>query len=444
MTSSPVFPDSSLLRAARAVVATIQDSGHQACYVGGCVRDAFLRRPIHDVDIATSMPVDEVINLFDKTVAVGAQFGVVLVIYGEFTFEVATFRRDGEYKDGRHPTTVAGGTQKEDAERRDFTINALFYDPIAGELVDSEQGRSDIEARVLRCVGDADRRFREDALRLLRACRFAGMLGFTIEDETWQAMYRNSKTITRVSAERIREELEKMLLGGRAGACFELLFDARLLKRILPEVAAMKGTRQPPEFHPEGDVWTHTMMMIDDLPVDASSELAFAALLHDVGKPMTITHEDRIRFNHHPAVGAQATEDICRRLHFSKRSMEKIVDLVRTHMRFMHVKEMRPAKLKRMLAHDHFSDMLALHKLDCCASHGKLDNHDFCAEALKGMAPEELDPEPLITGHDLIAEGFDPGRKMGSVLEYIKIEQLEGRVGTKDQALAEAKKKWAE
>ena len=364
--------------AAISIVRRLREAGHTAYFNGGCVRDMVRGVEPHDYDIATSATPEQVQQLFPKTVPVGAQFGVVLVLDGGHQFEVATFRTDQAYVDGRRPTSVRYGSPEEDAQRRDFTINGLFYDPIEDRVIDFVNGRADIERKLVRTIGEARQRFTEDKLRLLRCVRFAANLGYDIEPATFEAVKEMAAQIQVVSAERIRDELIKTLTRSHAGRGLELLRASGLLAEILPEIAVMQGVEQPPEFHPEGDVFVHTRMMLDALPPHPSVTLAFAVLLHDVGKPPTFERApDRIRFNEHDRVGAELAETILRRLRFSNDEIERIVLCVREHMRFQFVKEMRPAKLKRILARKTFPDELELHRIDCAASHRNLENYEF-------------------------------------------------------------------
>jgi poly(A) polymerase len=430
---------------ATAIVRRLRDGGHIAYFNGGCVRDMVRGVEPHDIDIATRATPEQVQALFPKTVAVGAQFGVVLVLEGEHQFEVATFRSDEAYVDGRRPTSVRFGSPEEDAQRRDFTINGLFFDPIANEIIDFVGGREDIERRIVRAIGDPRQRFAEDKLRLLRCVRFASNLGFEIEDKTFAAVREMAAQIHVVSAERIRDELIKILTRAHAGCGLQLLDTSGLLKEILPEVAAMKGVEQPPEFHPEGDVFTHTKLMLDALPPNPSMVLAFAVLLHDVGKPPTFERAtDRIRFNEHDRVGAAMAEAILRRLRFPNEQIEKIVLCVAGHMRFQHVQQMRPAKLKRILARETFADELELHRIDCQASHRNLENYEFMRGKASELPPEVIKPQPLLTGHDLLTLGLKPGPKVGQILREVEELQLEERLKSKAEALAYAQRRVVE
>jgi poly(A) polymerase len=422
------------------IVKRLREAGHVAYFNGGCVRDMVRGVEPEDIDIATSATPEQVQALFAKTVPVGAAFGVVLVLEGEHQFEVATFRSDEAYVDGRRPSAVHFGSPEEDARRRDFTINGLFYDPIADQIIDFVGGRADIERKLVRTIGEPRERFTEDKLRLLRCVRFAANLGYEIEPATFDAVKEMAAEINVVSAERIRDELVKLLTRPNAGRGLELLDASGLLPEILPEIAAMKGVEQPAEFHPEGDVFKHTKLMLDSLPANPSVVLAFAVLLHDVGKPPTFVRApDRIRFNEHDRIGAEMTEAILRRLRFSNDEIEKIVLCVREHMKFQFVKEMRPAKLKRLMARETFPDELELHRIDCASSHRNLENYEFLKAKAAEMPPEVLKPQPLLTGHDLLALGLKPGPLVGQILHEVEELQLEERLKTHEEALEFAK-----
>ena len=426
--------------AAISIVKRLREAGHVAYFNGGCVRDMVRGVAPQDIDIATSATPEQVQALFTRTVPVGAAFGVVLIIENGHQFEVATFRSDDAYVDGRRPTSVRYGSPEEDARRRDFTINGLFFDPLADQIIDYVGGRTDIERKLVRTIGEPQDRFTEDKLRLLRCVRFAANLGYDIEPATFDAVKQMAAEIQVVSAERIRDELIKVLTRPHAGRGLELLEASGLLREILPEIAAMKGVEQPPEFHPEGDVFTHTALMLDRLPPNPSVVLAFAVLLHDVGKPPTFERApDRIRFSEHDRVGAEMAENILRRLRFSNDQIEKIVICVREHMRFQFVKEMRAAKLKRILARETFPDELELHRIDCASSHRNLENYEFLKTKVAEMPPEVVKPAPLLTGHDLLALGLKPGPAVGRILREAEELQLEERLQSREDALAFAK-----
>jgi poly(A) polymerase len=421
----------------RDVVRVLRDAGYEALVAGGSVRDHLLGREPKDHDVATSARPEDIELLFARTVPVGAAFGVMLVIVEGEAFEVATFRADGPYEDGRRPQSVTYSDAREDSRRRDFTVNGLFLDPFTGEILDYVGGRADIEARVIRAIGRPEDRFAEDRLRLLRAIRFASTLDFEIEQATYEALKQAAGAIVEVSRERIRDELTRILTGGGAACGFRLLRDSGLLRAVLPEVADMDGIEQPEVFHPEGDVWEHTLAVLEGLDqMDAPSmEVAWAALLHDVGKPPTMTREDRIRFNDHARVGADMAEEICRGLRMSKAEALQIRDLVAQHMTFMDVQKMRDGRLRRFLTQENVEDHLRLHRLDCVASHGGLENHDFCRERMERI---ELEPEPpayLLSGRDLIAAGYAPGPRFADILRCVEEAHLDGDIETRDEAL---------
>ncbi len=426
---------------AREVVAALSVRGRQAYFVGGCVRDRLLGIESKDYDVATDATPDEVEALFPRSEAVGKSFGVILVKGPGAVVEVATFRSDFDYRDGRRPEAVKFTSDPEqDARRRDFTINGLFWDPIEDRLLDTVGGQADLERKIIRAIGEPAARFAEDKLRMLRAVRFAARLGFTIEPNTLRAIQAHSSEIRVVAAERIRDELDRILTDGSARRGFELLDESGLLQRILPEVRRLKGVEQSPEHHPEGDVWRHTLIMLEGLPSDASVTLAMGVLLHDIGKPGTQVHApDRIRFHGHVERGLVIAEEICTRLRYSNAETEQILALVGNHMRFMHVREMRRSKLKRFLRMDRFEEHLELHRLDCASSHGKLGNWRFAKETLETLSADEIRPKPLLTGDDLIAAGYAPSPAFKRLLTLAEDAQLEGRITTKSEALALAR-----
>lgn len=428
----------SLETAARGIVQRLHDAGHAALYAGGCVRDRLMGVEPHDYDIATDARPEQVQALFRRTVAVGAHFGVIVVLDGSYEFQVATFRNDGQYLDGRHPATVSFSTPEQDAERRDFTINGLFFDPLEARLIDYVGGQRDLEARLLRAIGNPADRIREDRLRMLRAVRFATTLGFDIDGATWRAVCENARHIREVSAERIREELMKILLSPRRVRGFDLLDESGLLGEILPEIEALKGCEQPPQFHPEGDVFKHTRIMLDLLPAQVSGSLVLSVLFHDIGKPGTFSTDadGRIRFNGHDRLGAAMTERVMLRLRFSRAEIDATVEAVANHMVFKDVQQMRVAKLKRFLARPHIDDELELHRVDCTSSHGLLDNYEFLNAKRDEFASEPLIPPPLITGRDLIALGMKPGPHFSEILEAVESRQLEKALATREEALA--------
>lgn len=416
----------------------LRQAGFIAYFAGGCVRDALLGKDPHDYDIATDATPEEVQRLFPKSQAVGAHFGVVVVRSGPDHIEVATFRTDGSYKDGRHPEAVAYATPQEDAQRRDFTVNGLFYDPAADQVIDFVGGRADLAAHLLRAIGDPATRFREDHLRLMRAVRFAATLGWDIEPATWAAVKAEAPRLAKISIERTRDEFLKIMLHPNRVRGLDLLDESGLLQVILPEMEALKGCSQPPEFHPEGDVWVHTRLMLSLLPEVVSTPLLLSVLLHDIAKPGTRTVDEtgRIRFNGHDDLGATMTGDILRRLKFSNEVIDATVEAVRLHMKFMHVQEMRPAKLKRWMADATFDDQMALHRVDCLGCHGMLDNYHFLLDKKAEFANAPVIPPPLLTGYDLMALGYPRGPQIGRLLTAVQDQQLDGSLSTREEALA--------
>lgn len=428
------------------IIRTLRDAGYPAYLVGGCVRDVILGREPTDYDVTTRATPDEVMRLFPETYAVGAQFGVVLVPSPDssFTVEVATFRSDGDYSDGRRPDSVRYSQDaREDVERRDFTINGLLLDPLSGEILDYVGGRADMEARILRTIGDPELRFTEDKLRLLRAVRFAARLEYEIESATLAAIRKLAPQIQQVSRERMADELNKMLTEGRARQAFELLDSTALLPGVLPEISAMKGVAQPPQYHPEGDVWQHTLLLLENLPQPCSRTQAWGALLHDVGKPPTFrVAPDRIRFDGHVEVGVKMAEEICRRLRFSNADTEQILALIQQHMRFGDLQRMKQSTLKKFLRLPKIEEHFEQHRLDCLASHGDLTLYDFARAKLAEIPPEIMRPAPLLTGADLIAEGYTPGPQFKEILAAVEDAQLEGSLQSREQALAWARQEF--
>ena len=421
---------------ARSIVARLRSAGHQAYLVGGCVRDLLLDRVPKDFDVATDARPDRVTELFERSEQVGAHFGVVLVRENTAQVEVATFRRDASYSDGRRPDAVRFETDpRQDALRRDFTINALLLDPTTNEVLDFTGGREDLQRRVIRAIGEPQHRFREDHLRLIRAVRFAARLGFAIEPATMAALRHMHGLIATVSPERVRDELARILTEGGARHGFELLDETGLLGDILPEIAAMKGVAQPPEYHPEGDVWTHTLLLLDKLR-HPTLTLAMGALLHDVGKPPTYRVAERIRFDGHAEVGVQIAHAILERLRFSHEQAEQIEALIANHMRFKDTGNMRESTMKRFLRMDNFAEHLELHRLDCLSSSRNLDTYKRVLGRLAELGEEELRPKPLLTGRDLIDAGYQPGPAFGKMLAAVEDAQLEGRLRDLDEALA--------
>jgi poly(A) polymerase len=450
------------------IVRTLREKGHPAYLVGGCVRDLLLEREPADYDVATSATPDEVMSIFPETYAVGAQFGVVLVPESPVpsvppvvqskavdhggrrehggiqsvassanAIEVATFRSDIGYSDGRHPDEVRFSKDpREDVQRRDFTINGMLFDPIKDEVLDFVGGQQDLKAKIIRAIGEPQRRFAEDKLRMLRAVRFAARFGYAIEPKTFAAIQKLAPQIRQVSRERVRDELTKMLTEGKAREAFLLLDQTGLLHEVLPEIENMKGVEQPPQFHPEGDVFVHTLLLLQNLPQPCPATLAWGALLHDVGKPPTFrVAPDRIRFDDHVDVGVKMAEEICHRLRFSKNDTEQILALVDHHMRFAQAMQMNQSTLKKFLRMPRFEEHLELHRLDCQASHRVLTSYEFVREKLAETPPEVMRPAPLVTGDDLIAAGYAPGPKFKEILGTVEDGQLEGRLTSPEDAM---------
>jgi len=426
---------------ANSICDALQHAGFQAFLVGGCVRDLLLQREPADYDVATSATPEQVLKLFPDGVTVGAQFGVILVVHEGVKAEVATFRSDVGYSDGRHPDRVEyASSPEEDVRRRDFTINGLVMRHNTGEILDFVDGQADLRAGIIRAIGAPDRRFAEDKLRMLRAVRFAARFGYEIEPKTFAAIRRHAREISQVSAERIREELTKLLTEGAARSGFELLDRCWLLSIVLPEIAAMKGVQQPPQYHPEGDVWIHTRLMLEGLPARCSATLAWGVLLHDVGKPATFRSAketgDRIRFDGHVDVGMAIAKKILQRLRFSNDDTERIVSLVEQHMKFKDVGRMRPATLKRFVRLPHFDQHLALHRLDCLSSHRNLEGYEFVTDFIRTTPPEVVRPKKLMTGEDVLELGFSPGPIVGKILTAVEEAQLNGELGSRDEAIS--------
>jgi poly(A) polymerase len=464
------------------IVRALRERGHQAYFVGGCVRDLLLGREPADYDVATDATPRQVMQIFPQTFAVGEQFGVVLVPFKADTtkdtkehegdepartdsfegrvvpgamggsgkqrylflppslrksVEVATFRSDVGYSDGRHPDEVRFTKDpSEDVQRRDFTINGMMQDPATNGVLDFVGGREDLKAGIVRAIGDPERRFAEDKLRMLRAVRFAARFDYRIDPATLAAINRMAVHINQVSCERVREELTKMLTEGQARRAFELLDTTGLLPEVLPEIANMKGVEQSPQYHPEGDVFVHTLLLLEKLPSGCSKTLAWGALLHDVGKPPTYRRApDRIRFDGHVEVGVKMAAEICRRLRFSNHETDQILALVDNHMRFADVQRMKQSTLKKFLRLPAFEEHLELHRIDCLSSHGQLDSYEYSREQLLCLPPEAIRPTPLITGRDLIEAGYEPGPRFKEILTAIEDAQLEGRLASHEAAM---------
>ncbi len=404
---------------------TLRKHGFQAYWAGGCVRDLVMEVEPQDYDIATDASPDQVKAIFPRTIPVGAQFGVVLVLLNDSQFQVATFRGKQSPRDCQLVV---------DASLRDFTINGLFYDPLEGRVLDFVGGERDIHRKIIRAVGDPYARFREDKLRPIRGVRLAIRYDFTIEEKTYQAIQEGAPDILHVSSERVREELVRILTEGKAARGVQLLLKVGILQYILPEVAAMVGVQQPPQYHPEGDVFVHTVLALEEMR-SPSLELAMGTLLHDVGKPSTYAESDRITFNSHDKVGTEMAFQVCQKLRFSHKETERIVSLVKDHLKFIHIQQVRPNKLKRFLRQEGFEEHLELHRLDCMASHGNLENWEFCRRKLEELSTEEVHPPRLIDGYDLIRLGYTPGPIFREVLSLVEDAQLDEKISTPQEAV---------
>ena len=420
------------------IVRELQEAGHEALFAGGCVRDRLRGVVPKDFDIATSARPDQILALYPRGDTIGAHFGAILVRRGGHHFEIATFREDGTYENGRRPESVTFSNSEADAKRRDFTINGLFYDPVAERIIDTVGGAEDITAGIIRAIGHPEDRFREDYLRLLRAVRFATVLDYQIEPTTWLAIQAVSEKITLISPERIREELDRIWLSPSRLAGFDLLVASGLMKAILPEILDLQGCEQPPLWHPEGDVFVHTRLMLSLLPEKASLPLVLSVLFHDIGKPATFSYnpeEDRIRFSGHDKVGADMTLEMLKRLRYSNAVIDATVSGVAHHMQFKDVQKMRTANLKRFMAREYFEDELELHRVDCVGSNGILDNYHYVLEKRREFESEPLLPPPFITGNDLIEKELAPGPEFGKLLTEAQDLQLDGTLATREEAL---------
>lgn len=435
------LPNTDAAAAARRICETLSNAGYHALLAGGCVRDLILGHEPKDYDIATAARPEQIRDLFPRAVDVGAAFGVMVVVEPEGVFEVATFRVDGPYDDGRRPSTVEFVDDKADASRRDFTINALYLDPVTEEVIDYVGGCDDIARKIVRTVGDPHARFQEDHLRLLRAVRFAARLDYALDENTAAAMREMAALVTRTSAERIGQEVVKLLTEGGAARGIRLMDETGLLEHVLPEIKRMQGIEQPPEYHPEGDVYTHTLLVLDALE-NPTPTLALAALLHDVGKPLTQTFEDRIRFNHHDKVGAQVARRICKRLRLSNFTTDRVVWLVEQHMRIGVAQNMRESKVKRLIREPGYPELRELHRVDCLGSHRDLNIYDWLRNYEANLQPEHTSPPPLITGETLKEMGYTPGPKFREILTEVEDAQLEGRLTDAEAARAFVSERW--
>lgn len=429
------FPPNPKLKVAVEIVRKLRAGKFQAYFVGGCVRDLVMDREPADYDVATDATPQQVLEIFPEGITVGEAFGVIIVPREAGNVEVATFRSDGRYGDGRHPDDVSfARTPEEDVRRRDFTINGLLFDPVKKKVLDLVGGQTDIHRRVVRTIGDPLDRFAEDRLRMLRAVRFAARFDFALDPAALDAIRKLAPEIKTVSAERIRDEVLKILTEARARRGFELLDQTGLLAEVLPEIKAMQGVEQPPEFHPEGDVWIHTLMMLEGLR-SPSKTLALGVLLHDVGKPRTFSVRERIRFDGHVEIGATMAEEICTRLRMPTRDTERVVELVRHHLRFKDFPRMKRSTQMRFLRMEGFDEHLELHRLDCLSSHRNLENYEMARRLLAETPVEEIKPAPLVNGDDLIARGYTPGPAFKDILRAVEDAQLEGKIRTRQDAI---------
>jgi len=425
--------------AAGKIAAKLQAAGFAAFWVGGCVRDFLLGREPQDFDIATDAKPEQVENLFPKTIPVGRKFGVIIVIEGGMQFQVATFRAEADYQDGRRPEKVEFANAEADASRRDFTVNGLFYDPVSEQIFDWVGGEKDLRAKIIRTIGKPEERFGEDHLRMLRAVRFAAQLGFEIEPETLSAIQRLAPKIQVISAERVREELVKLFMPPHAARGLVLLRDSGLLAEVLPELFATIGCEQSPDFHPEGSVFNHISLMLEKLPPDAGALLPWTVLLHDIAKPVTAERDaatGKIHFYGHEKTGADMAENIMRRLKFPNRDIETVVTCVKNHMQFKDVRQMRKATLRRLLLRETFPLEMELHRLDCLGSFGDLSHYDFCVTAAEELKNQPEIIPPLLNGNDLLTLGVPAGKKVGELLHEIRERQLADELKTADEARA--------
>lgn len=426
------------------IVRRLQAAGFAAFWVGGCVRDFLLERAPQDYDIATDARPEQIEKLFKKTIAVGRKFGVMIVVEGTHQFQVATFRAEADYQDGRHPKQVTFSNAQADAQRRDFTVNGLFYDPVAKKIHDWIGGERDLRARIIRTIGAPEERFAEDHLRLLRAVRFAAQLGFEIEPQTFAAVKKLAPKIELISAERIRDELIKLFSPPHAGRGLILLCNSRLLPGVLPELIGTILCQQSPDYHPEGTVFEHIRLMLEKMPPSAPPSLPWAVILHDIAKPATAERDPAtgtVHFYGHEKVGGAMAEKLLQRLRFPKKQIEEIVVCVRQHMQFKDVKQMRKATLRRLLMRETFPLELELHRLDCLGSHGNLENYEFLLAQAEELKKKPAIRPPLLTGKDLIKLGLKPGPALGALLNEIREKQLADELKTPRQARAWAKKR---
>jgi poly(A) polymerase len=427
------------------VVRRLREQGYQAYFAGGCVRDMLLQKTPQDYDVATNARPEEIQRLFPQTIPVGAQFGVILVVLDGEPFEVATFRHDGPYLDGRRPSHVRYGTLEEDILRRDFTINGMLYDPLGDEMIDLVQGRADLERRLIRAIGEPQARFEEDRLRMIRAVRFAASLEFSIDPLTFNAIQQLASSVTTIAWERIGDEVTRILTEGGARRGFELLDQSGLLQVLLPEIVALKGTPQSPDYHPEGDVFAHTLLLLSHLAPCSSETLAYGCLLHDIAKPVCFRQEtDRITFYGHTEVGAAMAEEILKRLKRSRETWERVAYLVHNHLRHVQAPQMRLSTLKRFLREEGIDELLELTRIDALASNGDLQYYQFCKRRLAELNEAQIRPAPLVRGTDLIALGLVPGPIFAEILQRVEDQQLGGDLTSREQALDWVKRNYVQ
>ena len=431
--------NSEIEKSALKIVKCLQGAGHEAYFVGGCVRDALLGLASKDIDITTSAKPNEITALFKRTIPVGEAFGVITVVLDDTPFEVATFRAESDYTNGRHPNIVRFANAKEDAIRRDFTINALFYNPVTEEIIDFSTGLADLSKKRLRTIGSADERFNEDYLRMLRAIRFSAKLNFTPDAALIVAIKKHAFQISKISNERIFSELSGILSSGRVDVAFELMHETGLLTHILPEVEALKGCPQNPIYHPEGDVWNHTMKAVKQLEKNCTSSLAWATLLHDIGKPKSLAFKPNGQptSHGHELSGTKISEQILTRLRAPNRLLKVVDSHIRSHMKFHCVQMMKESTLRKFVAEPAFEEKLSLHKIDSLAGAGRLENYQFTADYLAPLQAEGslALPKPLITGQELKALGLKPGKDFGRILKTVQALQLDGKIKSPEEAI---------
>jgi len=431
-------PDSSLYRTAEQIVRRMQEAGHKTLFAGGCVRDLLLGRTPKDYDIVTSASPEQVQALFRRSRPIGSAFGVVLVVEGRYSYEVATFRADGAYSNGRRPDGVVFTGIREDASRRDFTMNGMYWDPVSDETIDLVGGRRDLRAALVRTIGDPHERLREDYLRIMRAVRFAGRFGFRIEEKTGRAIRELAGLVEQIAPERVHQELRIMLTDARPALCLRMMDELGVLGHVLPELEGARGCEQPENYHPEGDVFVHSILTVEKLGPNPDFVLAMAALLHDVGKPEASRRSGPKQFPEHERIGCDVARAICRRLRLPNNETDRICWLVHRHMYFKDARKMKQSTLKTLFADPGFDQLAELHRADALASWGNLDDYDYVLEKRRSLPPESIDPPPLINGRDLIARGYRPGPSFRRILDAVREMQLQGEISTPQEALSQA------